>query len=160
MKEKKLTKGQQDFIGTILHNKLHNSTLVVSAFIGKNSNRIAKFEVTCSRCSKYGEVFSCYKTELVNKMDRSTVRKCPCHCGKNKKPSPKEDWRSFIGKTFTTPKGAILTVKDKCGKRGTNAIFHLHCSLCSIDTLMYPPESIQSCKSGLVSGKLLAVVTA
>lgn len=65
--------------------------------------------------------------------------------------------REFIGTTFPTHKGGVLTVTSvvgKCGKREGNAKFGLVCSVCSEDGELWPENSITSSKGGLVNGRI------
>jgi hypothetical protein len=64
------------------------------------------------------------------------------------------DQKEFIGTTFPTPKGGVLTVVgvDKV-KRGSNARFILECSICSQDKELFP-ERFLSEKGNLIEGKV------
>ncbi|AUR91501.1 hypothetical protein NVP1161O_059 [Vibrio phage 1.161.O._10N.261.48.C5] len=63
--------------------------------------------------------------------------------------------QEFIGSVFKTPKGGILTVtslKEKLPKK--DAIFFIHCSICSEDKELFPNYSLFSTKSNLKSGRI------
>lgn len=62
--------------------------------------------------------------------------------------------KEFIGTQFPTPKGGVLTVTGVLGKCGTTAIFSLDCSICSLDTELWPKSSIKSVKGSLVNGRI------
>ncbi|ADX88434.1 hypothetical protein TUST1-182_00805 [Vibrio phage ICP1_2006_C] len=61
--------------------------------------------------------------------------------------------QEFIGSTFPTPEGGILTVTGVVGKSSSNnAIFGLECSICSRDLELWPKGSISSTKGSLMRG--------
>ena len=57
---------------------------------------------------------------------------------------------SFIGETFSTPKGGTLTV---VGREGSSGKFILTCDLCSADEGLWPLGSIRATKGHLNKGK-------
>ncbi|HBN6837435.1 TPA: hypothetical protein L3330_003479 [Vibrio cholerae] len=59
--------------------------------------------------------------------------------------------REFIGTTFDTPKGSVLTVTGVAGKQGSHTLFSLECSICSNDKELFP-DRFTSFKSNLVKG--------
>lgn len=61
--------------------------------------------------------------------------------------------QEFIGTTFPTPKGGVLTVTGVVGKSGSHALFGLECSICSKDIELWPEGSIKSKKGHLVNGR-------
>ena len=62
--------------------------------------------------------------------------------------------REFIGTTFPTPKGSVLTVVGCCvEKSATHSLFKVECSICSADVELFP-DGFKSQKSNLVSGKV------
>lgn len=60
----------------------------------------------------------------------------------------------FIGSTFRTPKGGVLTVVGVNGRRGSHTYFELRCSICSEDEELWPRGSICDFKSHLVNGRV------
>lgn len=63
--------------------------------------------------------------------------------------------QEFIGTTFPTHKGGVLTVTGVVGKSSSNnAIFSLECSICSEDQELWKEGSITSSKGGLVKGSI------
>lgn len=70
---------------------------------------------------------------------------------------PESEWtagqREFIGTTFPTPKGGVLTVTGVVGKRGSHAVFTLECSVCSKDKELFL-DGFTSLKGGLVKGRV------
>lgn len=60
--------------------------------------------------------------------------------------------REFIGTEFPTPKGGVLTVTGVVGRRDSNAIFGLECSICSLDTELWFKGKIRSLKCDLTRG--------
>ena len=62
--------------------------------------------------------------------------------------------REFIGATFPTPKGGVLTVVGCCvEKLGSNALFKVECSICSVDNVLFP-DGFKSVKGSLVKSKV------
>lgn len=71
---------------------------------------------------------------------------------------PESEWtknqREFVGSTFPTPKGGILTVTGVVGKqKGNTAVFSLDCSVCSQDKGLFS-DSFSSTKSNLKKGQI------
>lgn len=68
---------------------------------------------------------------------------------------PESEWtkgqREFVRTQFKTDKGSVLTVTGVAGKRGTEAIFNLECSICSKDTELFP-SGFTSVKGNLIKG--------
>jgi len=69
--------------------------------------------------------------------------------------------KNFIGSTFLTPKGGVLTVTKVLGMRkgstkhgGSHAKFGLHCSICSLDTELWNEDSINAFKINLKRGSI------
>lgn len=60
----------------------------------------------------------------------------------------------FIGNTFPTPKGGVLTVVGVNGRRGSHTYFELRCSICSEDEELWPKGSICDYKSHITSGRV------
>ena len=63
--------------------------------------------------------------------------------------------REFIGTTFTTPKGGVLTVVGCCVEKASgngNALFKVECSICSDDEELFP-DGFKSLKGDLVRGQ-------
>ncbi|NIB39082.1 GIY-YIG nuclease family protein [Pseudomaricurvus alkylphenolicus] len=57
---------------------------------------------------------------------------------------------AFVGTTFDTPNGGVLTVKEPVGKYGSYLNYEVHCSICSADKELWP---VISCiKTRLESG--------
>lgn len=72
---------------------------------------------------------------------------------------PESEWtrlqREFVGTTFKTSKGGILTVTGVAGKIGSNnAVFTLECSVCSEDKELFPDGTITSVKVSLLEGSV------
>lgn len=69
---------------------------------------------------------------------------------------PESEWtvgqREFIGTTFPTERGGVLTVTGVSHKQGKIAVFSLECSICSNDKELFPDGSITSVKGSLVRG--------
>lgn len=65
-----------------------------------------------------------------------------------------DNQKAFIGSTFNTPKGGLLTVTSLAGKKGTAnvAVFNLHCSICSMDEKLWGEGTITSTKGMLNRG--------
>lgn len=62
--------------------------------------------------------------------------------------------KEFIGTTFETPRGGVLTVTGVVGKTiGNTPIFKGECSICSKDRELFPEGSIKSTKNSLVIGQ-------
>lgn len=59
----------------------------------------------------------------------------------------------FIGTTFPTPEGGVLTVVSNNGLKGNKKRYNLTCTICSLDTELFP-NSFKSTKSTLVSGQI------
>ncbi|AFN39330.1 endonuclease [Aeromonas phage CC2] len=60
----------------------------------------------------------------------------------------------FIGQTFPTPKGGMLTVVGVSDRRsGNNKVYKLTCSICSEDKELFP-DLFESQKSDLVKGQV------
>lgn len=68
---------------------------------------------------------------------------------------PEVEWtdsqRDFVGSTFSTPKGGVLTVTGVKGKQKKVVIFSVTCSICNADTDLFPEEFSVS-KGSLTSG--------
>lgn len=61
--------------------------------------------------------------------------------------------KAFLGSTFTTPKGGVLTVKSIYSKNThSHIIYCLDCSICSKDSELWKSEDIRSVKNSLVKG--------
>lgn len=60
---------------------------------------------------------------------------------------------NFIGQTFPTPNGGVLTVVGVVGKSGSHKKYGLTCSICSEDKELFP-ELFESRKGSLVNGKV------
>ncbi|WP_175044360.1 hypothetical protein [Aeromonas hydrophila] len=60
---------------------------------------------------------------------------------------------SFIGSTFQTPKGGVLTVVGDNGLKGNKKRYQLTCSICSLDGELFP-ELFESPKGNLVNGAI------
>ena len=59
----------------------------------------------------------------------------------------------FIGQTFPTPKGGVLTVVGIAGKtKSYHKIYSVHCSICSEDKELFP-DLFESPKGALVNGR-------
>lgn len=71
---------------------------------------------------------------------------------------PESEWtkgqREFVGTTFPTDKGSVLTVTGLSHKQGSHAMFSLECSVCSKNTGLWPDGSITGVKSHLVNGAI------
>ncbi|CAM0052098.1 endonuclease [Vibrio phage 184E37-3b] len=70
---------------------------------------------------------------------------------------PESEWtkrqREFVGTTFDTPKGSVLTVTGVSGKSKTGvALFSLMCSICSLDEELWSFGSIKGNKNNIVKG--------
>lgn len=66
---------------------------------------------------------------------------------------PESEWtrlqREFVGTSFTTDKGSVLTVTGVSGKdKQGAALFSVECSICSLDTELFP-EGLNSTKGHL-----------
>ena len=63
--------------------------------------------------------------------------------------------REFIGTTFPTPKGGVLTVVGCCKERGGSraALFKVECSICSDDVELFP-DGFKSVRGSLVTGNV------
>ena len=62
--------------------------------------------------------------------------------------------KEFIGTTFPTPKGGVLTVVGCCKEKwGRAALFRVECSICSVDVELFP-EGFMSTKGNLVGGQI------
>lgn len=137
--KKKWTNAQYDFVGDTFVTREGNILKVVGVdSIGTGG--VAVFIVTCNVCVK--QRFKSNKTNLV----KGSI---PCNCGSGTKKRAKY----FIGTTFTTHMGGVLTVlginsRDKYGK----AVFDMHCSICSNDTEQWPEGSITCTKKTLDDG--------
>jgi len=59
----------------------------------------------------------------------------------------------FIGETFSTPSGGVLTVLSVCPKSSNVKIYNLSCSICSEDIELFP-ELFKSRKGCLVRGQI------
>ncbi|UKM62723.1 hypothetical protein P19_0235 [Aeromonas phage P19] len=59
----------------------------------------------------------------------------------------------FIGQTFPTPKGGVLTVVGDNGLKGNKKRYQLTCSICSLDGELFP-ELFESHKGNLVNGAI------
>ena len=61
--------------------------------------------------------------------------------------------KEFIGTTFPTPKGGVLTVVGCCVEKigNGNALFEVECSVCSADVELFP-DGFKGMKSHLVKG--------
>ncbi|ADQ53334.1 conserved hypothetical protein [Aeromonas phage 65] len=57
----------------------------------------------------------------------------------------------FIGQTFPTPKGGVLTVVSDNGLKGNKKKYKLTCSICSLDTELFP-DLFESAKGNLNQG--------
>jgi len=71
---------------------------------------------------------------------------------------PESEWtkgqREFVGSTFPTPKGGVLTVVGVGHKeRSSSSVFIAECSICSGDTKLWPYGSIRSTKGNLSKGQ-------
>ena len=62
-----------------------------------------------------------------------------------------EGQKAFIGTTFPTPKGGLLTVVGIKGKQGSHVLFEVECSTCSEDKVLYP-KGFSSQKADLKRG--------
>lgn len=58
----------------------------------------------------------------------------------------------FIGQTFPTPKGGVLTVVGDNGLKGDKNRYKVTCSICSLDTELFP-DLFYCVKSKLVNGQ-------
>ncbi|CAL9961113.1 hypothetical protein VPHF99_0060 [Vibrio phage F99] len=62
--------------------------------------------------------------------------------------------QEFIGTTFNTPKGGVLTVTGVKGISGNGgALFWVECSVCSLDEELFP-DRFYSNKRNLETGKV------
>lgn len=59
----------------------------------------------------------------------------------------------FIGTTFPTPKGGVLTVVSDKGQKGSKKRYDLTCSICSKDVELFP-EGFKGIKGNLVKGQI------
>lgn len=60
-----------------------------------------------------------------------------------------ENYDNFIGTTYTTSRGGILTVVKSNGKKGQEKRYFVSCSICSVE---FPDKVFSSKKSNLVQG--------
>lgn len=71
---------------------------------------------------------------------------------------PESEWtkgqREFVGTTFPTDKGSVLTVTGVSHKQNTKVLFTLECSACSKDKELFPSGSIMSLKVSLENGRI------
>ncbi|AUR94295.1 hypothetical protein NVP1193O_164 [Vibrio phage 1.193.O._10N.286.52.C6] len=61
--------------------------------------------------------------------------------------------KEFIGRTFPTPKGGVLTVTGLIERRGKVNIFEVKCNICSSDVELLP-SPITATKGHLTSGRI------
>ncbi|AGN51514.1 hypothetical protein VPLG_00075 [Vibrio phage eugene 12A10] len=151
--ESEWTKGQRDFIGTQFTTPKGSVLTVTGLLFG---GKHARFSVECSVCSKDTElfpdgVFSSQKGNLVNK--DGSLKSTPCGCARRDKDGLTPTQRNFIGTTFEVEKtGTTLTVTGVSGKdRSEKVLFSVKCSVCSLDTELFPDGVFSSNKSNLVS---------
>ncbi|UUW39699.1 hypothetical protein VP14_012 [Vibrio phage VPMCC14] len=62
--------------------------------------------------------------------------------------------REFVGTTFKTKKGGVLTVTGVSKDTKGTVHFILHCSICSSDCELFPEEKLTSVKSSLIKGQV------
>lgn len=71
---------------------------------------------------------------------------------------PESEWtkgqREFVGSTFPTPKGGVLTVTGVAGKKNGVVLFFTSCSICSEDIELWDTCHLTTSKGSLVRGQI------
>ena len=145
----KLTKNQQEFIGTTFNVERTGATLTVTGVVGKNKSSIALFKVECSKCSSDRGLFpdgiSSTKGNLVN-------GRIPCGC--SNVPTWNAEQDEIHAQRILDEKMPHLKVVGSEKVKGKPREFILECETCSRDDELWPLGSITSLKGHLVSNQI------
>ena len=148
----KLTKNQQEFIGTTFYVERIGATLSVTGVIGKDKSSAAIFSVDCTICSKDTELFpagfSIRKNHLQNK--EGCLNRIPCGCSVHSKWTDEQD--ELLTQRVLDETQPNLKVVGSETIKGKLRKFILECNVCSIDTELWPEGRIMSIKNSLVEG--------
>ena len=151
----KLTKNQQEFIGTTFYVERTGATLTVTGVVGKTKSGNALFSVDCSECSKDhilfpDPVFSITKNHLQNK--EGCLNRIPCGCSLRYIWDYRQD--EILTQRILDDKMPYLSIIGSEKVKGKSRRFTLECAVCSRDTLLWSEGSITTLKGSIVDGQI------
>lgn len=144
----KLTKNQQEFIGTTF-NTPKGGTLKVTGLKGISDRRVALFWVECSVCSLDKELFP---DRFYSNKSNLEMGKVPCGCSNNYQWTDQQD-KTFIQRLLDKTQPNLKVVNSN-GLKGNKKRFTLECTYCSRDSELWPRGSITSGKYSLQQGQI------